>query len=235
MKTSPYCYWLSRVSPRQDIRYGQLVDELDELDPYGQHQVLWKLFDVVPEERTGRAEFLFRSEKKGKLPVFYVLSRRQPYDHSGLWQIDKKPYKPALMIGDRLAFKLRVNPIVTRKGEANGRSKRHDVVMDAKRQMNWKTIPKDQHPMLADLAQKAGVRWLQARAERLGCRFEEKTLRADGYRTWRQTVGKRIELSMMDLEGTLTVTNPGLLSAALFNGVGPAKGFGCGLLLLRRV
>jgi len=235
MKISPYCYWFSRISPRQDIRYGQLVDKLGELDPYGQHQVLWKLFDVAPEERTDRAEFLFRYEKKGKLPVFYVLSRRQPYDRSGLWQIDQKPYKPALMIGDRLAFKLRVNPIVTRKGETNGRSKRHDVVMDAKRQMNWKTLPKDQHPMLADLAQKAGIRWLLARAERLGCRFEEETLRADGYRTWRQYGSKGIELSTLDFDGFLTIAGLELFTAALLNGVGPAKGFGCGLLLVRRV
>ena len=56
-------HWFSRVTARPDVSRRQLVD-LGGLDPYGQHQVLWKLFEVAQEERTERAEFLFRTEKK---------------------------------------------------------------------------------------------------------------------------------------------------------------------------
>lgn len=227
-------HWLSRVTSRPDINYRQLVG-LGALDPYGQHQVLWKLFEVAEEERTERAEFLFRTEKKDDLPVFYVLSQRQPRDRAGLWDIESKPYQPDIQIGDRLAFKLRVNPVVTRAREAGSRSKRHDVVMDAKYQMNWKNLPEGQRPTLAYLAQEAGGTWLRARAERLGCKFDDATLRADGYRTWRQHSAKSIELSMLDLEGCLMVADPKSFKDALCKGVGPAKGFGCGLLLVRRV
>lgn len=227
-------HWLSRVTARPDVNHRQLVD-LGGLDPYGQHQALWKLFEVTQEERTERAEFLFRTEKKDGLPVFYVLSQRQPLDHVGLWDIESKPYQPNIQVGNRLAFKLRVNPVVTRAGEAGSRSKRHDVVMDAKRQMNWKHLPEGQRPTLASLVQKAGETWLRARAERLGCKFDDTAVRADGYRTWRKHGAKNIELSMLDLDGFLTVADPQAFVAALYKGVGPAKGFGCGLLLVRRV
>lgn len=227
-------HWLSRVTPRPDVTYCQLVD-LGALDPYGQHQALWKLFDVAKKDRTDRAEFLFRTESKNRLPAFYLLSQRQPLDHAGLWDIESKPYQPDIQVGNRLAFKLRVNPVVTRAGEAGSRSKRHDVVMDAKRQMNWKHLPEGQRPTLASLAQKAGETWLQARAERLGCKFDDAAVRADGYLTWRKHSAKSIELSMLDLEGCLTIVDPARFTDALLKGVGPAKGFGCGLLLVRRV
>ena len=227
-------HWLSRVTARPDVSYRQLVD-LGVLDPYGQHQALWKLFDVAKEERTDRAEFLFRTENKDHLPVFYLLSQRQPRDHARLWDIESKPYQPDIRVGNRLAFKLRVNPVVTRAGEAGSRSKRHDVVMDAKRQMNWKHLPEGQRPTLASLAQKAGENWLRAREERLGCKFDDAAVHADGYLTWRKHSAKSIELSMLDLEGCLTIVDPARFTDALLKGVGPAKSFGCGLLLVRRV
>jgi len=226
--------WLSRITIRGDVDCKQLVG-MGELDLYGQHRALWKLFIVAPEDRTGRAEFLFRAERKGSIPVFYVLSRQQPVDRAGLWHIESKPYRPVLKQGDHLAFKLRVNPIVTRRTEEDKRRKRHDVVMDAKRHLNWNALAPDQRPALADIIHKAGVTWLQARAERIGCGFLEDCLRVDGYQTWRQTGLKRIELSTLNFDGILTVTDPHRFSATLVEGVGPAKGFGCGLLLVRRV
>jgi len=232
METSTY--WLSRISIRGDVGCKQLVG-MGELDLYGQHRALWKLFTVAPEDRTGRAEFLFHAERKGSIPVFYVLSRQQPVDRAGLWHVESKPYRPALKQGDHLAFKLRVNPVVTRRTEEDKRRKRHDVVMDAKCQLNWNALSPDQRPALADIVHKAGVAWLQARAERLGCNFLEDSIRVDCYQTWRQSGLKGIELSTLDLDGILTVTDPHRFSATLIEGVGPAKGFGCGLLLVRRV
>ena len=227
-------HWLSRVTAMPAITYRQLVD-LGALDPYGQHQALWKLFEVTKEERTERAEFLFRTEKIDGLPVSYVLSKRKPRDRTGLWHIETRPYHPDIQVGDHLAFKLRVNPVVTRAEERGSRSKRHDVVMNAKHQMDWKNLPEDQRPTLAYLAQKSGETWLRAREARLGCKFDDGNLRADGYRTWRKHSAKNIELSMLDFEGCLTVGDPKDFLDALYKGVGPAKGFGCGLLLVRRI
>lgn len=227
-------HWLSRVTSRADIKYRQLVHDIGGLDPYEQHQALWKLFSIAREERTERAEFLFRAEEQNGFPVFYVLSRRQPQDQSGLWQVESKVYKPDIQVGDRLAFKLRVNPTVARPNAKGENSKRHDVVMDAKRRMGWKDLPEGSCPTLVQVAYEAGAFWLRDREDRLGCAIDSNTLRVDGYRTWRQRGRKNIELSTLDFEGVLIVRDHMRLLQALLLGIGPAKAFGCGLLLVRR-
>ena len=44
-----------------------------------------------------------------------------------------------------------------------------------------------------------------------------------------------IRFSAVDFSGELLVTNPELFQPALCNGLGHAKAFGCGLLLVRRL
>jgi CRISPR system Cascade subunit CasE len=225
--------WLSRVSPREGLSPAQLV-KLGNLSPYGQHQALWKLFNVDKSERNGRVEFLFRCDERNGLPVFYLFSRRKPLDISGTWLIESKALDPDIRAGDRLAFKLRVNPVISKPVDAGRRGKRHDVVMDAKVRLGWKEIPIDRRPPLAETVQEAGGKWLRSREERLGAEIE-KNMRADGYRIWRRQGSKGIELATLDFEGSLNVTNPELFLQAMFEGIGPAKAFGCGLLLVRRI
>jgi CRISPR system Cascade subunit CasE len=225
--------WLSRVSPREGLSPAQLV-KLGDLSPYGQHQALWKLFNVDKSERNGRVEFLFRCDENGGLPVFYLLSRRKPSDHSSTWLVESKRLDPDIRVDDRLAFKLRVNPVISKPVEAGKRGKRHDVVMDAKVRLGWKEIPIGRRPPLAEIVQEAGEKWLCSRQERLGAKIE-KNLRADGYRTWRRQGSRGIELATLDFEGSLRITNAECFLQAMFEGIGPAKAFGCGLLLVRRI
>jgi CRISPR system Cascade subunit CasE len=179
-----------------------------------------------------------------------------PEDRSGVWQIEARQYRPDLRAGDRLGFKLRVNPVILAKTErsqeeqqawlknrqANNFKKkdptkkriRHDVVMDAKLKMDWKNISPDQRPTLAQVVYEAGSCWLLGRAEKLGCAFDASTVRVDGHDTWRQRRGKKIELSTLEFEGVLRVTESARFLGALLNGIGPAKAFGCGLMLVRR-
>ena len=44
----------------------------------------------------------------------------------------------------------------------------------------------------------------------------------------------RPRLGVLDLSGTLSVTDPALFVAALAQGFGRAKAWGCGLMLIRR-
>lgn len=245
-------HWLSRITPRSGLGYKQLVG-LGNLDPYGQHQALYRLFDLPPKkERTGQpVPFLFRTEQQDGLPVFYVLSEQRPQDRQDLWRVDAKPFAPDLRAGDHLAFKLRVNPVVERHGSPvldasgvpklrkSGREKlkvtRHDVVMDAKLRVGWKDLRETDRPSLAQLAYEAGGCWLRERQERLGVRLADAELRVDGYRTWRQRSGKRIALSMLDFGGVLQLVDPERFLTVLLAGIGPAKAFGCGLMLVRRL
>jgi CRISPR system Cascade subunit CasE len=223
-------YLFSRVIPRQDLGWSQ-VEKFARLDPYGQHQAMWQLFDLPSNAaRTGTA-FLFRHEWHGDLPVFYILSRHIPQDREGSWNIQSKPYRPQLEAGDRLHFKLRVNPVVTRNG------KRHDVVMDAKQRLRWRELRPEERPSLNALAYEAGTAWLAGRAEKLGFTSVPANLLADGYRT--HVVHSRgrtpICFSTLDLSGMLTVIDSEKFLGTLYSGIGPAKGFGCGLLLVKRM
>jgi CRISPR system Cascade subunit CasE len=223
-------YLFSRVIPRPNLGWSQ-VERLAHLDSYGQHQAVWELFDL-PLDTTGRGGvFLFRQEWQSNLPALYILSRHTPQDRTDLWKIQSKPYAPQLEAGDRLHFKLRVNPVVTRNG------KRHDVVMDAKQRLGWKELPPVQRPPLSALAYEAGTAWLAGRAEKHGFTIAPTSLMVDGYRTY-AVHGRgrtRIRFSTVDFSGVLTIVNAEGFLHTLYRGIGPAKGFGCGLLLVKRV
>jgi len=218
------------VIPRADLGWSQ-VEKFAGLDSYGQHQAVWQLFDLPPTmERTGTA-FLFRHEWHGDFPTFYILSRSAPQDRTGLWDIQSKPYAPRLEAGDRLHFMLRGNPVVTRNG------KRHDVVMDAKQRLRWKELRPENRPALNTLAYEAGTAWLADRTEKHGFAVAPANLLVDGYRTHavHRRGRPRICFSTLDFSGVLTVVDPEKFLSTLYGGVGPAKGFGCGLLLVKRI
>lgn len=59
---------------------------------------------------------------------------------------------------------------------------------------------------------------------------------AEGYR-WHAMPkkGRAAGFSSVDFDGVLQVNNTELFQAMLFNGIGPAKAFGCGLMMVRRM
>lgn len=202
-------------------------------DGYAAHQLIWRLF---ADDSDRRRDFLYRAETERQRPVFYIVSARPPEDRDGLWAVQTKPYAPRLATGQALAFRLRANPVRARREAKDGPLRRHDVVMDLKTRMRA-ADPSAPLPALPALVQEAGYRWLAERGAKHGFRVDEGALRVDGYRQHRLYKGRqreRIQLSTLDFDGVLTVTDPTALVEALYQGLGPAKGFGCGLLLVRR-
>lgn len=193
---------------------------------YGLHRAAWNLFGDRPDRRR---DFLYRLDSRNGRPLLWTLSSRQPEDPSGLWRIEARPISPRLLPGDLLEFEVRVNPVVTRDG------KRHDVVMDRKLRTGWKTAPPAERGPEAALVQEALSDWLAARSERGGARV--RSLRADGYRVTRfpKPSGKQVQLGLCDLTGVLEIAEPDRFLELWRTGLGPAKGFGCGLLLIRRL
>ena len=99
---------------------------------------------------------------------------------------------------------------------------------------------------LLDLALKASMdkaleTWFVGRCARLGftmvrdCFNGRMKFQAEGYQ-WHALPkkGRDAGFSSVDFEGEVEVVDAGLFSKALFEGIGPAKGFGCGLMLVRR-
>lgn len=211
--------------------------------PYEQHQWLWKF---LPAEAGTQRDFLFRRrDGENNSPGFYLLSAREPVSISSSWQVHAKPFDPQIVQGQKFAFDLRVNPVVTHR--ADGKSRRDDVVMHRKKQLlaerglnrwsEWSNADTEK-PLLYDLVQESCTHWLDRRAEACGFHLveagEEKQLRIDGYLQQRADK-KGIRFSTVDYSGILEVNNSELFKKALFHGIGKAKAFGCGLMLVRRI
>jgi CRISPR system Cascade subunit CasE len=130
----------------------------------------------------------------------------------------------------RLGFLLRANPVRTRDG------KRHDVIMEEKSRLRARSVPRAEWPREAELVQEAGAAWLAARAEKAGFRIH--AVRADGYRQHnfsKQADGHRVRFSTVDFTGLLEIIDAAcFFRETLCRGIGHAKGFGCGMILIRR-
>lgn len=193
-------------------------------EAYRDHALVWRLFPGDGAER----DFVFRriNGAPGRL-AYYVVSARQPQSVPGLFTVQCKPYSPELVRGDYVRFDLRANPCVTRRTEPNGRSSRHDVLMDAKRSLSGECDA-------ASVIHAAAREWLASRAASWGLVIDGD-VRTEGYTQHRLRHRQRsIEYSSLDYQGLARVEDPALLSRALLHGVGHAKAFGCGLLLVRR-
>lgn len=202
-------------------------------DAYEAHSLVWDLFSDGPERER---DFLYRQEAHEGLPAFYTLSERPPADRNGTWDVQSRAFAPKLRAGQRLGFMLRANPIRSSWDPKKETHHRHDVVMAAKWRLRETEPDRARWPAEADLVRDAGLAWLAQRAERCGFTFAPGEVIADGYRqqVFKKTqVARPIKLSTIDYTGALTVTEPEAFLGALQAGIGPAKGFGCGLLLVR--
>jgi len=231
--------FLSRIRLRSDVPAAAIAASLlpDDRNQrhLATHRLLWTLFSDGPDRQR---DFLWREAEGDGAPLnqhFLALSTREPTDHHDLFKVETKPFAPNLSVGDRLGFSLRVNPVISRPSGENGRrGKRHDVVMDS-----IKPLPKGERSAARQrFTIEAGRDWLTRRAERHGFLLLDEGFSADGYQQLRiPRHGKPapITFSVLDLGGVIEVLDPERFLMALHQGFGPAKAFGCGLMLIRRV
>lgn len=191
---------------------------------YNIHRLVWKFF---PHIQSGNPRnFLYRMDDVSRQITLWIVSETAPLPPDGKWKIETKEYRPALSKGMRLEFLLRANPVRTVQNKDGGHS-RHDVVID------WiKRYGKSADR--AEIVQKAGENWIRAREKSGG--FALARIVVDSYQQrvfFKKDI--RIKISTMDFSGILTVEDPDSFKKILFHGIGPAKGFGCGLMLVRKI
>jgi len=233
----------------QRLSDGRLPPHAFSEGTYAAHKLIWSFFPGKPK---GTPCPLHRFEAK-PTPHFYVVSEDKPCDASGHWEIKSQEYDPKLASGNRLEFTVHVNPVVTRRDE-QGRQKRHDVVMDAKMAMRRRAtetglegtaVPPSAgaetgvHPTTGVdmLRQVAVTNWLRNRCAKHGFDFADADIRVDGdmpTRIYGRKHSTPVQITTVDIHGRLTVTDSTAFRKILFEGLGPAKGFGCGLMLVRR-
>ncbi len=225
--------WLSRIRLRDDARMQAIADLILPREPRREvlstrHKLVWSFFADSPDRDR---DFLWREDKRG---VFYTLSTRKPRA-SDMFEAESTAFSPVLATGDRLIFALRANPVVSRKApDAAGakRGKRHDMVMDRLRNVP----PGERGPARQHIIREAGRDWLVAQGARHG--FTVESVKSDSYHQHilpRKNGQRPGKISTLDLEGIIRITDPQRFLTQLPTGFGPAKAFGCGLMLIRRV
>lgn len=204
---------------------------------YADHQWLWQLF---PAAAGAARDFLFRRHEADGMSRFYVVSKRKPEAMHEAWQVQTRDYAPQIAAGTSLRFELRANPTV-RHGR-DGKSKRHDVVMEAKKKLlaaqglsRWADWNDDTRPALYGMVQQSCSAWLARRGETMGFAIDVESLVAEAYEQHDEQSDRKLQFTTVDFNGQLTVSDPQAFAAALAGGIGHAKAFGCGLLLVRRV
>lgn len=219
--------WISRVTmtatTRQEYRSLQQL----KTEPYRQHQALWQMF----ERPKGTSQpFLFRQVlgEDDDVLRFLMVSHERPRE-SGGWRVESKLYQPRIEAQARYHFGIRLNPTRTEKSVGR-RGKRQDYVISRLHQLG---VPRHARPTVRErIMQEELPKWLEARGARRGFALEQCTV-ARYERFTAHNKGRDMTISAADFAGVLRVTDPDTFGQVLLSGLGHAKAFGCGLMLLK--
>ena len=223
--------YISRVTLKQGPEFFDLIKQKSGSDGYVVHQILWNLF---PNDGNKKRDFLFYKDEKNGVPHFLLVSETEPVESGGI-TVFSKVYSPQLVKGQKLAFTLVANPVVSRKVNGRKNSVKHDVWMDAKKQAKEKGYKKE---FIVQNCESASKKWLINQGDRGGFLIKETDILIDGYMQNRLYKGRRlnpIQYSSIHYEGILTVTDVDKFIHVLFSGIGRSKAFGCGLMLVRKI
>lgn len=185
----------------------------DLSSPYEMHRTILRAFPDRQDGGPGRVLFRVEPIADGQPPVVLVQSDKQP-DWSPLVSLPMylavparvKEAQPRLRQSQRLRFRLRANPTVKKKAEGKENGVRHGIAVEA-----------DQ------------LAWLQRKGQAGGFAILDVAIQRAAKVVSHAAKGSQTHLAV-DFEGVLEVVDPLLLQQTLASGIGPAKGFGFGLL-----
>lgn len=238
--------YFSRVKLDRNAPTKALYALLEPPDPSARmdahHRLIWTLFPSNPEQKR---DFLWRADGSGR---FFILSARPPEGNDLFCRpLETKEFTPDISPGNHFAFTLRANATKDRpRGKLNdGGNRRVDVVMHALkstpgRQSQPDTEQSRRAARRFELAIQEGRKWLDQQGARNGFTIDSFVL--EDYSTIplprrEKSRGRRErepKFGVLDMRGVLTVTDPDVFLTKLSVGFGRAKGFGCGLMLIRR-
>ena len=201
---------------------GERVLKLGLVDPYRLHQWIW---EALPHDPDARRDFLFHSNVSNDKVHILLLSERIPVDSSDAqWRTIE--LSPTFLGHQAYRFRLRANP--TR------RCKAYDL---ERKQIK--------HRRFAILDKEEIREWFLRKFADAGC--EIRVIDDDGndILDFDATPPKRLRfakgphkkgtLYSVDASGSFFVKDEASFRAAFDAGIGPAKGFGFGLLLLQPI
>jgi len=251
-------HYFSRVRLERDrVPLGALAELFASGHPG--HTLAWKFFgDHASRER----DFIFRTEQSDEAITLYTVSSREPEPWEDYADLISKPYAPVLEPEMLFEFRLLVNPNVSAPAREQGkRGKKVDAIMHAKHILyNDEARPiwlaqafdglqeegiidanaSNRSDMIRDhdaFVQACGVAWLQKRGTSAGFQVSNQHTTVTGY--GQQRFAKRprskktVQFSSFEASGVLQVTDPAIFLNTLYNGIGSAKAYGNGLMMIK--
>lgn len=234
--------YLTRAALDRSAGVAALAPLLDPPNPDraldAHHRLIWTLFPG----RTATRDFLWRAQGGGR---FFILSHRAPVQSDLFRPLETTEFAPVLSPGEQLSFALRANATKDRRMAKDTATHGHqshrrvDVVMDALHGTPGQTAlgpdRLSERPYVRlQTAHRVASQWLAAQGERSG--FALDRLQVEDYfvRQLARVGHERITFGVLDMTGMLTIREPRPFLAMLGAGLGRARAFGCGLMLIRR-
>lgn len=220
--------YLSRLALNRAASARSLIRLLNPADPAmaadAHHRLIWSVFS---DSHARKRDFLWRHDGNGR---FMTLSVRPPNASDLFLPPEVKAFEPQLRTGDRLHYLLRANATRTRRVE-EGRSRRVDVVMDLLHEV---PAGRERAETRQRLAAQAAEIWMKGQGLKKG--YAPLSTVTEGYSTLELGQRRRegATFGILDMRGEIEITDPAAFLAALAQGFGRAKAWGCGLMLIRR-
>jgi len=182
-------------------------------DTYDWHQAVWKAF---PGRDAERREFLTRLDRRREAFRLLIVSSAEPSRPSWCppesWRT--KPIPESYFTRRRYMFQLCANPTKKIASKPDGTVTR-----------NGRRVPLGTREELAE--------WIKRKGQQGGFAVDEPTLRTFSRgREYFVKDGRRGLHSAVEFQGVLTVTDPAKFHLAFTRGIGSAKAFGFGLLVI---
>ena len=199
------------------------------------HRLIWSLFPPGGCQR----DFLWRATRRTE---FLVLSQRRPCRNELFEPLEVKTFTPDLDVGDRLRFTLRVNATKHRLARPTGRTgpagHRTDIVTDALLTLREHSRHVDGRGRVPDTERCAtekavAMQWLARQGEKSGFAVESVDVESWLRRHLRRPRGRDATIGILNLTGIVRVMEVESFTTRLRNGLGRARAFGCGLMLIR--
>lgn len=183
-------------------------------DSYAWHCALWSVFD---KEADASRDFLFRIDPRHDSFRILLLSKDPPnIPDWGTWE--SKAIASRFLEHNSYVFNLRANPTVKR------------VVRDAKGNRK----PNGRRTAIYDPEELAG--WISRKSKQSGFRLSRDSLKiSPPIPTYFQKKKRRGKLVQVDFSGILAIEDRSRFVNAFDQGIGSAKAFGFGMLMLQPI
>jgi len=176
------------------------------------HKALWTLFPNLAPGSTAPFLFFIEQMNLAKGADLLMQSDSLPEESSDMARVlASKSWQPQFLQGQRLRFSLRANPTKKIRDQDDRERKIRVPLIKEEEQENW---------LFRKLGDAGEVQQLEIQ------KHPPIYFRKGG------RAGKVVPVSF---EGILEVQNPEALRLIWEKGIGPAKAFGCGMLMIKRV